>query len=107
MIRLWAHYSLAVLPGMKTDAAAKLAEAARTPDDNGKLAAMLLAAKERAARGARTPSRRGHALAEDIIIPQAAKIWEAGSGTVGDERDKSLGVAWSGPECRLAHDRCR
>ena len=33
-------------PGLKTDAATKLAEAARTPDDNGKLAAMLLAARD-------------------------------------------------------------
>jgi hypothetical protein len=45
MIRLWAEYSLAVLPGVKSDAPAKLEAAARDPDDNGKLAAMLLAAK--------------------------------------------------------------
>src|SRR5271165_2205268 len=44
MISLWANYSLSVMPGSKP-AAAKLLEAANDPGDNGKLAAMLLAAK--------------------------------------------------------------
>ena len=64
MIRLWAEYSLAVMPGLKTDAAAKLEEAARTDDENGKLAAMLLAARNAPAGRARTPPRRSHAVAQ-------------------------------------------
>jgi hypothetical protein len=79
MIRIWANYSLAVLPGSKTDAAAKLAEAARAPDDNGKLAAMLLAAKDAPLL------EREHRLDEATAWmrqhhPAAAKMWGAASG---------------------------
>jgi hypothetical protein len=74
MIRLWALYTLAVMPNIKTDAAAKLAEATRTPDVNGKLAAMLLAAKDA------PPQERERRLDEATLWmrnhhPQAAKIW--------------------------------
>jgi hypothetical protein len=74
MIRLWANYSLAVMPGLKTNAAATLAEAAQAPDDNGKLAAMLLAAKE-----ARAEDREHRLDLATVWLrnhhPQAAKIW--------------------------------
>ena len=68
------------MPGLKTDAAAKLAEAARTPDDNGKLAAMLLAARDAPL------DEREHRLDEATIWmrehhPQAAKIWAQSAGT--------------------------
>lgn len=84
MIRLWAAYSLAVMPGSKSHAAAKLEEAARAPDDNGKLAAMLLAAQEA------PPEEREHRLDDATIWlrhhhPQAAKMWqgwEIGGGRV-------------------------
>ncbi len=74
MIRIWADYSLAVLPGLKTGAASRLAEAARAPGDNGKLAAMLLEAKdapledrERRLDEATAWMRHHH--------PEAARIW--------------------------------
>jgi hypothetical protein len=75
MIRLWAKYSLAVMPGSKTDAAAKLEEAARANDENGKLAAMLLAARNA------PPDERERLLDEATSWlrhhhPQAAKIWQ-------------------------------
>jgi hypothetical protein len=74
MIRLWAEYSLAVIPGLKTGAAAKLEATARTIDENGKLAAMLLAAKNA------PPEERERRLDEATLWlrhhhPQAAKIW--------------------------------
>jgi hypothetical protein len=74
MIRLWALYTLAVMPKIKTDALAKLTEAAGTPDDNGKLAEMLLAAKDA------PPQERERRLDEATLWmrnhhPQAAKIW--------------------------------
>jgi hypothetical protein len=78
MIRAWADYSLAVIPGLKPDGAAKLAEAARAPDDNGKLAAMLLATRD-------APREDQERLLDEVTLwlrthhPQAAKIWEAGS----------------------------
>jgi hypothetical protein len=82
MIRLWAEYSLAVTPGLKTTAAAKLEEAARASDRNGQLAAMLLAARNA------PPDERERRLDEATIWlrnhhPQAAKIWrtEAGLGS--------------------------
>jgi hypothetical protein len=75
MIRLWALYSLAALPDLKTDSTAQLEAAARATDDNGELAAMLLAAKnappdERESRlgEARQWLRQHH--------PQAKRIWE-------------------------------
>jgi hypothetical protein len=74
MIRIWANYSLAVMPGVKSDAPAKLEEAARLKDDNGKLAEMLLDARsgpleerERRLDEATSWMREHH--------PQAAKIW--------------------------------
>jgi hypothetical protein len=78
MIRLWALYTLAEMPGLKTDAAAKLAEAARTPDDNGKLATMLLEARDG------PPDERERRLDEATIWlrhhhPPAASIWGAQS----------------------------
>jgi hypothetical protein len=74
MIRLWAEYSLAVMPGLKTNAAAKLEEAARAKDENGKLAAMLLAASNA------PPDDRERRLDEASLWlrhhhPQAAKFW--------------------------------
>jgi hypothetical protein len=74
MTRLWANYSLAVMPGLNTDARTKLAEAARAPDDNGKLATMLLAARDGPS------SEREQRLDEATIWmrdhhPQAARIW--------------------------------
>jgi hypothetical protein len=80
MIRIWANFSLAVVPGLKTDAPAKLAEAARAPDDNGKLAAMLLAAKDA------PPGQRENRLDEATAWlrhhhPEAVKIWGAESRT--------------------------
>jgi hypothetical protein len=76
MIRLWADFSLAMLPGLETDAAAKLAEAARAGDDNGKLAAMLLAAKD-------APAQDRERLLDQASRwlrshhPQAARMWQA------------------------------
>jgi hypothetical protein len=75
MIRLWADYSLAVMPGLKTDGAAKLEEAARAKDENGELAAMLLAARNA------PPDERERRLDEATLWlrhhhPQAAKIWQ-------------------------------
>jgi hypothetical protein len=74
MIRIWANYSLAVMPGLKTNAVAKLEEAARASDENGRLAAMLLAAKnappeerEQHLDGATRWLRHHH--------PQIAKFW--------------------------------
>ena len=74
MIRLWADYSLAVMPGAKSDAAAKLEEAARADDENGKLAAMLLAAKNAPA------DERERRLDEATLWlrhhhPEALKFW--------------------------------
>jgi hypothetical protein len=80
MIRLWADFSLAMLPGLETGAAAKLVEAARAGDDNGTLAAMLLAAKN-----APTQDReRMLDLATRWLRshhPQAARIWAGESGS--------------------------
>jgi hypothetical protein len=75
MIRLWAEYSLAVMPGVKSDAAAKLEEAARADDENGKLAAMLLAAKSA------SPEERERRLDEATLWlrhhhPQVLKFWQ-------------------------------
>jgi hypothetical protein len=74
MIRLWAEYSLAVMPGVKSGAAAKLVEAARADDENGKLASMLLAAKNA------PPEERERRLDEATLWlrhhhPQALKMW--------------------------------
>lgn len=75
MIRLWAAYSLAVMPGAKPAAAATLEEAARIQDANGELAAMLLAAKA-------APAAERERLLDDASLwlrhhhPQAAKIWQ-------------------------------
>ena len=74
MIRLWAEYSLAIMPGLKTDAAAKLKDAARADDENGKLAGMLLAARNA------PPEERERLLDEATLWlrhhhPQALKIW--------------------------------
>jgi hypothetical protein len=79
MIRIWANYALAVLPGVKSEAGARLVEAARAPDDSRKLAAMLLAARDGPA------SEREHRLDEATIWmrehhPQAAKIWGKAGG---------------------------
>src|SRR5262249_47594003 len=74
MIRLWAEYSLAAMPGLKTTAAAKLEEAAGAKDENGRLASMLLAALQAPA------DEREHRLDEATLWlrkhhPEAAKIW--------------------------------
>ena len=74
MIRIWANYALAVMPGVKSSGAAKLAEAAQAPDDNGKLATLLLAAKDAPAE------HRERRLDEATAWlrhhhPQAEKIW--------------------------------
>ena len=74
MIRLWALYSEAVLPGSKSDAAAKLKEAAGKDDENGQLAARLLAALNA------PPEEREGRLDEATLWlrqhhPQAKKIW--------------------------------
>jgi hypothetical protein len=75
MIRLWAEYALAVLPGLKTDAAAKLEEAARATDENGKLASMLLAAMS-------APTEERELRLDEATKwlkhhhPQAAQIWQ-------------------------------
>ena len=74
MIRLWALYSEAVLPDSKSDAAAKLEAAARGDDENGRLAAMLLAAKN-----APPQEREGRPDEATLWLrhhhPQAKKIW--------------------------------
>ncbi len=75
MIRLWALYSEAVLPGSKSDAFAKLQEAAGKDDENGQLAAMLVAAKNA------PPEEREGRLDEATLWlrqhhPQAKKIWQ-------------------------------
>jgi hypothetical protein len=74
MIRLCTLYALAMMPNDKTGAAAKLADASHAPDDNGKLAAMLLATKDA------PPEERERRLDEATLWlrdhhPQAAKIW--------------------------------
>jgi hypothetical protein len=74
MIRTWANYSLAVMPGLKTNAAGKLEEAARISDANGQLASML-----RAAMNA-PPDERERRLDEATLWlrhhhPQVAKFW--------------------------------
>ncbi len=81
MIRIWANYSLAVMPGLKTDAGAKLEEARRTQDDNGKLAEMLsdattgpLEERDRRLDEATMWMREHH--------PQAAKIWATAGGGI-------------------------
>jgi hypothetical protein len=75
MIGLWATYALAVLPDSGPNAAAALEEAARSPDERGKLAAILLAARsappgeqERRLDEATSWLRHHH--------PQAAEIWQ-------------------------------
>ena len=80
MIRLWADYSLAVMPGAKPEAVAKLEEAARLHDDNGELAVKLLAART-------APAEERERLLDDITLwlrhhhPQAAKIWQKEVGS--------------------------
>lgn len=80
MIRLWADYSLAVMPGAKAEAAARLEEAARIHDANGELAAKLLAVRA-------APSEERERLLDDVTRwirhqhPQAAKIWEKEVGS--------------------------
>jgi hypothetical protein len=74
MTRLWAEYALAVMPALKSTAVAKLEEAARAGDENGKLATLLLAARNAA------PKERERQLDEATQWlrhhhPQAAKIW--------------------------------
>jgi hypothetical protein len=77
MIQLWARYSLAMLPGIKSNAAAELADAAAGPGDNGMLARMLLEAKE-------APPQERERLLDRATIwmrqhhPEAAKIWGTG-----------------------------
>ena len=63
MIRLWANYSLAVMPGLKTDAAAKLEEAARSDR------------RERQARADACWRRRTHSPEERERRLDEATLW--------------------------------
>jgi hypothetical protein len=89
MIRIWADYSLAAMPGLKSNAAVKLGEAARARDENGTLAAMLLAAKNA------PPEERESRLDEATVWlrhhhPEVAKFWR---DQVGDLQSHDARIA--------------